>query len=171
MSRSIDVPLPRLRFPATCVVCMSPASRSYGLQRIFTFGRRSYTVNANVPMCEQHVQAASFKGTAEKRIGAVGVILGVLLGIAATVILLLHWQRTEQGNIAMNLLISGIVGLGIFLIVWALISLSIAPLFADRPSREARKAVRITHYWPGNQVVRLKFENEQLAEIVQEAST
>jgi hypothetical protein len=46
----------------------------------------------------------------------------------------------------------------------------VAPLFAEPESKEARNAVRITHYWPSNQVVRLKFQNEQLAEIVEKTS-
>jgi hypothetical protein len=149
---------------------MSPASKQYELQKTFTYGRRSYTTTVNVPMCEQHFNAASFKGPAERLVGPLGVILGILVGIFATVMLIWHWHGTGQGNIPLNLLIGGIFGIGTFLIIWAIVSLSVAPLFADRDSKEARNTVRITHYWPKDQFVRLTFENEQLAEIVQEAN-
>ena len=166
MSKAIDVQLTQVRFPATCVVCMSPASREYKLQKIFTFGRRSYTVTLNVPMCDLHFESASFKGTAEKLIGKIGVAVGILAGLIATVMLLTHWQGTGQGNIILNLFAGGVFGIGIFLILWAMISLSVAPLFAEPASKEARNAVKMTRYWPKDQFVRLEFENEQLAEIV-----
>jgi hypothetical protein len=118
-------------------------------------------------MCEQHFQVASFKGPAERLVGFIGVGLGILTGLFATIMLFLHWRGTGQGNILLNLFAGGVLGIGIFLIVWAVVSLSIAPLFAETESKEARNAVQITHYWPKDQFVRLKFENEQLAEIVQ----
>ena len=171
MPKNIDAQLTLLRFPMTCVVCMSPASKQYKLEKIFTVGRRSYTIHVNVPMCDHHFDAASFKGTAEKLVGTLGVIIGILFGLFAAAMLILRWRGTGEGNILLNLLVGGVFGIGIFLIVWAMISLSIAPLFADRASKEARNAVRITHYWPKDQFVRLSFENEQLAEIVQRLST
>jgi hypothetical protein len=167
MSKTIDAQLSQIHFPATCVVCMSPASRPYKLEKTFTYGRRSYTVKVDVPMCEQHFQVASFKGPAERLVGFIGIGLGILTGLFATIMLFLHWRGTGQGNILLNLFAGGVLGIGILLIVWAIVSLSIAPLFAETESKEARNAVQITHYWPKDQFVRLKFENEQLAEIVQ----
>lgn len=165
MPKAINVPLSEIRFPATCVVCMSPASKPYELQKIFTYGRRSYTVKVNVPMCDSHFEAASFKGTAEKLVGMLGVIGGILAGLFAAIILMVRWRGTGEGNLILNLFAGGVFGLGIFLIVWAVVALSVAPLFAEPESKEARRAVRITHYWPADKVVRLEFENEQLAEI------
>lgn len=170
MSKKIDVLLSQVRFPSTCVVCMSPASKHYPLEKTFSMGRRSYTVKVNVPMCDPHFEAASFKGTAEKLVGTLGVIGGILAGLFAAVILMLRWQGAGEGNIILKLFAGGVFGLGIFLIVWAVMALSVAPLFAEPESKEARNAVRITHYWPSNQVVRLEFQNEQLAEVVEKAS-
>lgn len=167
MTRSIDVLLNQLHFPMTCVVCMSPATQHYKLQKIFTFGRRSVTVTADVPMCERHHQAAGFKGTAERLIGILGIIFGAFAGLFTTGALLVYWHNTGENNILLNLVAGGVTGLGAFLILWAIITLTIAPLFADRESKEARNAVRITRFWPREQVVRLMFENDQLAEIVQ----
>jgi hypothetical protein len=164
--KAINVPLSEVRFPATCVVCMSPAPKSYELQKIFTYGRRSYTIKVNLPMCDLHFEAASFTGTAEKLVGTLGVIGGILAGLFAAIILMVRWRGTGEGNLILNLFAGGVFGLGIFLIVWAVFALSVAPLFAEPESKEARNAVRITRYWPSDKVVQLEFQNEQLAEIV-----
>jgi hypothetical protein len=149
---------------------MSPASKEYRLDKTFSMGRRSYTVKVNVPMCDPHFEAASIKGSAEKLVGTLGVIGGVLAGLFAAVILMVRWQGTGESNLILQLFAATVFGLGIFLIIWAVVALSVAPLFAEPESKEARNAVRITHYWPGNQVVRLEFQNEQLAEIVEKTS-
>ena len=168
MSKSIDVQLSQLNFPLTCVVCMSPASKHFGVEQIYTYVRKSYTVKVHVPMCEAHYAAASFKGTAEKLVGSLAVIGGILAGIVAVIILVLRWEG--EGNLIAKLFVGGILGLGIFVLVWWIISASVAPLFAERESKEARSAVKIRHYWPGEQIARLEFENEQVAEMVQKAS-
>jgi hypothetical protein len=170
MSKAIDAPLSQLRFPSTCVVCMSPASKQYPLEKIFSMGRRSYTVKVNVPMCDLHFQAASFKGIVEKLVGKLAVIGGILAGLFAAIILFVRWEGNGANNIILKLFGGGVFGLGIFLIVWALIALSVAPLFAEPESKEARNAVRITHYWPKDKIVRLEFQNEQLAEIVEKTN-
>jgi len=170
MSKTVDIPLSQVRFPATCVVCMSPASRQYPLEKTFSMGRRSYTVNVGVPMCDVHFQAANFKGTAEKLVSTLAVIGGILAGLFAAVILFIRWEGAGEGNIILKLFAGGIFGLGIFLIVWAVIALSVAPLFAEQESKEARNAVKITHYWPKEQVVRLEFQNEQVTEIVEKTN-
>jgi len=110
--------------------------------------------------------AASFKGTAEKLVGTLGVIGGILAGLFAAIVLLVRWRGTGEGNLILKLFAGGVFGLGIFLIVWAVVALSVAPLFAEPESKEARNAVRITRYWPSDKVVQLEFQNEQLAEIV-----
>jgi len=121
-------------------------------------------------MCDPHFEAASFKGAAEKLVGTLGVIAGILAGLFAGIILMVRWQGIGEGNIILQLFAGSVFGLGIFLIVWAIVTLSVAPLFAEPESKEARNAVRITHYWPGNQVVRLEFQNESLAEMVEKVS-
>jgi hypothetical protein len=149
---------------------MSPGSKQYPLEKTFTMGRRSYTVKVSVPMCDLHFEAASFKGTAEKLVSTLGVIGGILAGLFAAVMLFIRWEGTGANNIILKLFAGGVFGIGIFLIVWAVIAVSVAPLFAESESKEARNAVRITHYWPKDQIVRLDFQNEQLAEIVEKTS-
>jgi hypothetical protein len=60
--------------------------------------------------------------------------------------------------------------LGAFAIFWWIVSASIAPLFASSHSKEARNAVRITGYWPQNQIVQLEFIHESLAELLQKTN-
>jgi len=167
MAKSIDAQLSQLKFPPTCVVCTSPASKQYELQKIFSYGRRSYAVKVSVPMCNQHFEAASFKGTAEKLVGTLGIISGIGAGILAAVVLFVAWQPTEYDNLILKLFAGSIVGFGAFIMVWAVIALWLAPMFAEHPLQGGRNAVQITHYWPKDQFVRLEFKNEQLAEIVQ----
>ena len=169
MSKSVDVPLSQLKFPSICVVCMAPATMKYELQKIFSYGRRSYTVKAHVPMCNQHFEAASFKGTFEKLVEFLGIIEGMGAGIVAIIILLIAWQPTPYDSIFLKIFAGSIVGFGAFIIIWALIALWLAPMFAEPASKEARKAVQITNYWPRDQFVRLEFKHEPLAEIVEKA--
>ena len=170
MSKSIDVYLSRLNFPPTCVVCMSPASKRYDLQKIFSQGRQSYTVKVGVPMCDQHFEAASFKGTAERLMETLAIIGGIIAGIFAAILLFVRWVPTESDSLILKLFMGGIVGFGVFIMIWWIIASGLAPLFADPGSKEARNAVIITRYWPRDQAARLEFKNEQLAEIVQRAT-
>jgi len=148
---------------------MSPALKQFLLEKIFTYGRRSYTIKVNVPMCHQHFEAASFKGTAERVAGYLAMAGGILAGILAMIILLLRWEG--ENSILTKLFVGGMVGFGFFILVWWIIFASIVPLFATRESKEARNAVKITRYWPREEFVRLEFKNEHLTEIVQRAST
>ena len=168
MSKSIDAHLSQLRFPSTCVVCMSPASTQFELEKMFSYGRKTYTVKVKVPMCNQHFEAASFKGTAERFMDAMAIAGGLVAGLLAVALLYLRW--VGENGLLTKLFVGAMVGFGFFILVWWIISSSIVPLFATRESKEARNAVRITRYWPHEGFVRLDFENEQLAEIVQRSS-
>ena len=140
MAKTIEVQLSQLKFPPTCVVCMSPASKQYGISQVFSRGTGSATVHINVPMCTSHFEAASAMNSAEKIVVTCGVIVGILAGIATLIILIM---------------------------VWALFAFWLAPMFAVRESKEARNAVRIVLVSPHAEILRLEFMNEQLAEIVQ----
>ena len=167
MSKAIDIHLSQLRFPSTCVVCTSRATKTYELRNVFIHRRSSYTVKVNVPMCDLHFQSAMFKGAAERFVDRLGVILGVFSGLSVTGMLLIYWQRTGEGNVLMNLFAGSLFGLGTLPIVWAVVSLGLAPLFATSASKKSRRAVRFRRYWPKDQFVRLEFQDQQLADIVQ----
>lgn len=119
-------------------------------------------------MCDQHYEAASFKGPAEKFVGFLAIAGGILAGVFAVIMLLLRWEG--ENSILTKLFVGGMVGFGFFILTWWII-FSAAPLFAVREAKEARNAVKISRYWPKDQFVRLDFENEQLADIVQRSST
>jgi hypothetical protein len=118
-------------------------------------------------MCTSHFEAASATSVAEKLVTACGVIVGILLGIAALIILILRWVPTGNDSLILKLFIGGIVGFGVFIMVWAMFAFWLAPMFAPTASKEARNAVKIVLISPHAEMLRLAFMNEQLAEIVQ----
>jgi hypothetical protein len=119
-------------------------------------------------MCAVHFDAATFKSPAERLINGLAVFGGMLLGLVCAVLLVFRWETDE--NIIFKLFGGGIFGLGAFAIFWWIVSASIAPLFASSESKEARSAVRITGYWPQNQIVQLEFRHESLAELALKAN-
>jgi len=167
MSKSVDVKLAQFKFPSMCVVCMSPSSKYFGVEQVYTYGRKTYRMKVDVPMCERHYQAASFKNAMEKFVEKfIAIGGGILTGIGAMMILILRW--VGDNSIILKLFIGSIFGLGAFALVWWVISSFIAPIFATSESKEARNAVKITLHSPITHVTRLQFANEQLAEILQE---
>jgi hypothetical protein len=162
MSKSILVPLQELRFPTTCVVCLSPASKKYPIQQVFTYGRTSHTITLDVPLCDAHYTVASYKSTAEKVLGYLGIGVGILTGIAGALLLVVRWQGS--GGLLLKIFMGALAGFGFFVLVWWLIAIVIAPNFADPGSKEIRRAVRIMRYLRSEQLVELSFVNEQMAQ-------
>jgi len=168
MSKSVDIKLAQFKFPSMCVVCMSPSSKYFVIEQVYTYGRKTYRMKVDVPMCERHYQAASFKSAMEKFVGKIVAIGGgVLAGIVAMIVLILRWVGDD--GLIIKLFIGSIMGFGAFAIAWWVISSFIAPLFATSESKDARNAVKITRHSPFDQVTRLEFSNEQLAEMLQKA--
>lgn len=165
MSKNIDVQLAQLKFPPTCVVCMSPATKQYEVSQVYSRSTKSSTVQIYVPMCTSHFEAATAKSAAEKLIAILAVILGICVGLAALAILVMRWVGDD--SIILKLAIGSIVGFGVFVMAWALIALWIAPMFASTESKDARNAVKIVLVSPYAEKLRLEFKNEQLAEIIQ----
>jgi len=164
MPGSMNAKLSQLKFPPTCVVCMSPAANHHEIEKTFNYGRRSYTVKVKVPMCDSHAEAARFKGPVEKIVNGLAVFGGISLGIIAAILLFIRW--VGEVSIIAKIFGSGLFGFGAFIIFWWITTASIAPFFATPQSKEARNAVQIGMYWPKDKIVRLDFENEQLAEMV-----
>ena len=119
-------------------------------------------------MCDSHFEAASYKSPAERFVNWVAVFGGALFGLFCAVLLVLRWQTDE--NILFKLFGGGIFGLGVFAVFWWIVSASIAPLFASSDSKEARNAVRITRYWPREQIAQLEFKNENLVDLIQKTN-
>lgn len=153
-----------------CVVCMSPASKQHEVSQVYSRGKGSATVRINVPMCNSHFEAAIAKNSAEKIVATCGVIIGILIGIAALILLIIRWVPTENDSLILKLFIGGIVGFGAVIMVWAMFEFWLAPMFATMASKAARNAVRIVLVSPHAETLRLEFMNEQLAEIVQKES-
>ena len=171
MSKAIDVQKSKLKFPAVCVVCMSPAGQVYQVEKIFTFGKNSYVVRVPVPMCDLHYGFASEKSRAERLVGWLGLVAGLVVWAIFSGALLIYWAGTQQGNFFLNLFLANVPGLGLFLTLWVATTFWLAPYFAGSDARQARNAVRLRHYWPKDEFIRLDFENEQLAEMVERESS
>jgi hypothetical protein len=154
------LPLKQIHFPSICVVCLSPAVKRYPIQQIFTYGRTSHTISVDVPMCEAHFAAASYKSPAEKAMGCLGIVFGILAGISAAILLFLRWQGS--GGLILKLALGALFGFGMFVLVWWLLAIVIAPHLAAPKSKQIRNAVRIIRYVPGEQLVQLDFMNEQM---------
>lgn len=165
MPKSINVPIDRVNFPPACVVCLSSESRTYMIQQVYTYGRKSESVTLGVPMCEAHYEAASYKGLAERAFGCLGVTGGILAGILFVVFLLLRWE--DGGGVFAKIFMSVIVGFGGFILAWWVIAVLIAPLFAASTSKEARNAVKIILVQPFDQRMVLAFRNEAMADAVE----
>ena len=165
MSKSIDVQSAHLTFPEMCVVCLSPATKQYEVNQVYSQGTKSSTVRIKVPMCSTHFEAATSKSLPEKLIAMLAIAMGGCAGLAALAVLVMRW--VGEDGLLLKLLIGSLVGFGVFVMVWALVALWIAPMFASSESKEARNAVRIVLVSPYAEVLRLEFGNEQLAEIVQ----
>jgi hypothetical protein len=168
MPKSILLPLNQVYFPPTCVVCLSPASKRYPIQQVFTYGRRTHTITVDVPMCESHFTSANLKGPAEQATGCLGMGAGILAGIISMILLFLRW--VGDNSLVTKLFVAAIVGFGVFILVWWVIAILIAPLLAVPEAREARNAVRITRYLPGEQMVQLTFVHEQMAFLLEKAN-
>ena len=165
MSKSITVPLDQVNFPPSCVVCLSPASREFPVRQVYTAGTKSHHLTLNVPMCTAHHEAASHKGMAERAMGCLGVVGGALFGIVSVIFLLSRWEG--GGGIFAKIFIGLIVGFGMFVLAWWIVSDQLAPLFAVSKAKEARDAVQITLVQPFDKRMVLMFRNETMAEFVE----
>ncbi len=168
MPKSVNVQLSQLVFPKTCAVCLSPASKEYRQEGTITYGRRTYTVHVQVPMCESHYEAAGYKSPAERLVNWLAIFGGGFFGLLCGILLIFRWETNE--HILFKLFGGGIFALGVFAIFWWIVTDSVAPLFASARSKEARTAVRILHYWPQNQIAQLEFRHESLADMVQKTN-
>ncbi len=169
MARSILLPLQQIHFPPTCVVCLSTASKKYPIQQVFTYGRTSHTITVDVPMCDVHFAEASYKSPVERAVGCLGVGIGILAGIAAGILMFVRW--VGSGGLLVKLFMAALVAFGIFVVVWWLLAIVTAPIFAVRSSKEVRNAVRITRYLRSEQLVELAFVNEQMALLMEKTNT
>jgi hypothetical protein len=115
-------------------------------------------------MCDRHFEAVNLKGTAERLMTPLGVAAGVLAGLLAAVLLLMRWA--DGSSLFVKFFIATIFGFGIFLLVWYVVAVLIAPLLAVPESKKSRNAVKIRRYIPTDQMVQLEFQNEKMAEVM-----
>lgn len=168
MTRSILLPLQQIHFPPTCVVCLSTASKTYPIQQVFTYGRTSHTITVDVPLCDPHFAEASYKSPVERAVGCLGIATGILAGIAAGILLFVRW--VGSGALLLKLFLALLFAFGVFVVVWWLLAIVTAPVFAAHGSKEVRHAVGITRYLRSEQMVELAFANEQAALLAEKSN-
>jgi hypothetical protein len=156
----------KVSFPNACVVCLQPATKEYKVMRTLNYGNRNITVTFPVPMCEKHHELAVKTNAAEKRVGKIGTVLGLVLGVLAVAGLLIYWSTSGTGLNAGNIILALIVGAGFFLILWTLFAGFIAPKYADEDTKTARNAIKIGRFWPAKQELELIFYNDQIANAI-----
>lgn len=154
-------------FPPVCAVCLRPAEKHYHLERTFSYGRESVQAEVEVPLCARHHRVASRRSWAEKLLARLGLWLGIVLGLLVWAALVISWAANHEGSLVPNLFLGLAVGAGIFLVFWAATTFWLAPRFADRDSLRVREAVRILRFWPGDELMELEIENDQVADLVQ----
>lgn len=160
----------KVSFPNSCVVCQQPASSEYKIMRTMNYGNRSITISFPVPMCANHHALAVNKNAAEKKVGKIGNILGIIFGILAAAGLIVLWSTSGTAINVLNIFLAIFLGLGVFLIFWVLFAGFIAPKFADEDTKTARNAVRIGRFWPAKQELELLFCNDQIAASVSQVN-
>ena len=116
-------------------------------------------------MCDVHHEAANHKGLAERAVGCLGVAGGALFGIVSVIFLLSRWEG--GGGIFAKIFMGLIVGLGMFILAWWIVSDQLAPRFAVSKAKEARDAVQIILVQPFDKRMVLLFRNEAMAELVE----
>ena len=119
-------------------------------------------------MCDQHHAVASYKSPMERAMGCLGIGIGILVGIAAGILLFVRW--VGSGSLFLKLLMGALVAFGIFMIVWWLIAVVTAPQFATPASKQVRNAVIIARFLPSEQLVELLFINEQMALLTEQVN-
>ena len=166
MAKTLQVSYSQVRFPNVCSVCLSTSAGTYKLERNFAFGRRTVPVELQVPMCPVHLTEAKSRTRGERAAKTAGLTAGILVGVGTVMGLLSYWASIHVGNLVFNLLLAGILGVGIFLIFWIATVMWISPHYASPEAKTARESVQMTAFWPQEDQVELRFENERMAQLV-----
>ena len=119
-------------------------------------------------MCPTHHTVAVQRSSTEKLLSRAGGVLGAIAGVILAGLLLSYWSTSGTGTSMLNVLLAFVIAIGVFLIVWIAIRTWIAPLLAGTEGKAARRAVRIEKYWPTRNVLRLRFENSEFADMFAE---
>jgi hypothetical protein len=159
-----------LNYPKVCLVCQQPADKTYKVSRTFSYGNRSITLTLPMPLCPKHFDLATTKNRTERLVGQLGMVLGIVAGIAVAAGLLAYWSSTGQGNLVVNLALGAFMGVAGWLIVWMSLAFFLAPTFGDPDAKAVRTTMKIFHYWPGSKDIALEFANEAAANAMAEAN-
>jgi hypothetical protein len=170
-AKTVQVLSKQAHFPPVCVVCAKPAAETYPFEHAFMNGRRSIPVRLKAPLCAEHLALATQKSRAERAIDRAGLIGGILVGIAMAVGLWMYWAATGQGSAVMNPVLAGVMGIGMFLIVWLATIMWLSPTFASPQTKAVRASLTLKRYWPEDDQLELIIQNEDVAALVRRANS
>jgi hypothetical protein len=159
-----------LNLPTVCLVCQQPSVNAYKISRTFQYGSRGATLTLPVALCPRHFDLASKKNRKEQLVGRIGMIGGIVAGVAVAAGLLAYWAATQQGSPVANPALAAFMAVAVWLIVWIGLALFVAPSFADPEAKAARTTMRIFHYWPASKDIQVEFSSEAAADTMAEAN-
>jgi hypothetical protein len=179
MSKTIELPKHTIKFPPVCVVCEAPAVKNAFVDKLFVYrnvwGNRtsefskSIHVQIAVPMCGLHYQDLNEESPLEHFIHSKSMFLAVLFGLLGALVVLWNILVVFEEPFFLGILVAILVGIGLFNLFTACTPI-LASFFALPATKEARKAVRLKSYSAGDHLLRIRFENEQVAEMVTRAN-
>jgi hypothetical protein len=166
MAKSLSLPYNQLSLPPICVACGDPAAGTFTIEKSFTQGRQGTLASVKIPLCAGHLAQAKEKSQGEQAAERIGLWGGLLVGIVAAGGLLAYWSISGQGQLWFNIPLAIVLGAGLFLIIWMGDLLWFSPLLASKKAKAVRECVLITRFWPQDDCVELRFENDEVADAV-----
>jgi hypothetical protein len=166
MAKTVSLPYSQLSLPPVCAACGASAEGTFTIERSFAQGKQGTLAQVKIPLCAAHLAQAREKSIGERVAERIGLWGGLLVGVAAAVGLLAYWTVSRQGSLWFNIPLALILGAGFFLIIWLGDLLWLSPRLASRRAKAVRESVRITRFWPQDDCVELRFENDEVAEVI-----
>lgn len=164
MSRRFSILYEQINFLPVCVVCTAQSGdKLFPVEKTFIFGRRAVPITVKVPMCPDHFTLASARSTAQKWVESAGVVLGVLIGLGFAAGLIAYWSASGQEIFIFTIILALFLGAGFFLIVWIATVSWFAPNFSAPATIAVRSAVKLTKFWPNDEVLELEFNDDRTA--------
>lgn len=160
-----------VKFPPICLACLAPAQKQYNIDRTFSYGKSSMTVTIPIPLCEAHHTLAVSRSSAEKTVGNVGLVLGLLSGAGVAYTLWNMWSKNPNNNQPTLIFLAGFFGISALIILWSIFSFWLAPMFGSREAKKVRNVMKIRRFWPAKYDVQLEFTDPNTARLVAAANT
>jgi hypothetical protein len=155
-----------VKFPSVCLVCQAPAQKQYNIDRTFSYGKSSMTVTIPIPLCVDHHKLAVSSSSAEKTVGLIGLVLGLLSGAGVAYALWNMWSKNPNNDQMTLIFMAGFFGISALIILWSIFSFWLAPMFAGKEAKAVRNVMKIRRFWPAKYDLQLEFVDPKTAQLV-----